>query len=73
MMIWTEICKKYKDKWVLLDDVRIDEDNMQITEGKVLYWHPDKDQVYKNALELRPQNFAIEYTGEFPKELAVML
>lgn len=73
MMIWTEICKKYKDKWVLLDDVRIDEDNMQITEGKVLYCHPDKDQVYKSALELRPKNFAVEYTGELPKELAVML
>ncbi|MDM8524557.1 hypothetical protein QUF80_14405 [Desulfococcaceae bacterium HSG8] len=72
-MRWIEICKKYKDKWVLIDDVHIDEENMNISEGTVLYHNPNKEQVYKKALELRPKKFAVEYTGDLPEDLVFML
>lgn len=72
-MRWAEICKAYQDKWVLLEDVCIDEDNMNILEGAVLYHHPNKEQVYKKALELKPKKFAVEYTGHLPEDLVFML
>ncbi len=72
-MKWAEICEKYEEKWVLLNNVLMDEENMRITEGTVLCHHADKEEVYKKASELRPQKFAIEYVGELPENLAVML
>jgi hypothetical protein len=72
-MRWTEIYKNYKDMWVLIEDVCVDEEGMNISEGTVLYHHPNKEQVYQKALKLRPKKFAVEYTGNLPEDLVFML
>ncbi len=67
-----EIFKTYKDKWVLIECEQMDE-NFEVIEGKILYHSKDKDDVYKKLLELRPKDYVIEYTGQIPEDLAVML
>ncbi len=70
-MKWKEIREKYTGNWMLIDDVKIDE-NMDILEGDVIYFHPDKDNVYKKLLELKPKKSAIEFAGDIA-EAALML
>jgi len=67
-----EIFKKYRNEWVLIECNEVD-DNFEVVEGEILYHSKDKDEVYKRMLELRPNDYAIEYTGKVPEDLAVML
>jgi len=71
-MKWSEIEKKYKDKWVLLDNVQVD-DNMDLIEGDVLFAHPDKNVVIKKMLELQPESSAIEFAGDLPEDIALFI
>jgi len=57
---------------VLIECVKVN-DEFQVVEGKVLYHNADKDKVYRKLLELRPKEYTIEYVGEVPEDLAVML
>lgn len=67
-----EILKKHRNEWVLIECKQVD-DNFEVIEGEILYHSKDKDEVYKKLLELRPKDYAIEYTGKVPEDLAVML
>jgi len=67
-----EIFKKYKDEWVLIECSKVDE-NFELIEGEPLYHSKDKDEVYRKLLETRPKDYTIEYTGEVPEDLVVML
>lgn len=67
-----EILKKHRNEWVLIECKQVDE-NFEVIEGEILYHSKDKDDVYKKLLELRPKDYAIEYTGKVPEDLAVML
>ncbi|MGA1863699.1 MAG: hypothetical protein ACMUHX_01420 [bacterium] len=67
-----EIFEKYKDEWILIECIRVDK-NFEIIEGEILYHSKDKNDVYKKLLELKPKNYTIEYTGNIPEDLAVML
>ncbi|RKY59090.1 MAG: hypothetical protein DRP94_04575 [Candidatus Latescibacterota bacterium] len=71
-MKWEQIKEKFDGEWVLIECIEVD-DSFQVVEGEVLYHDPDKDKVYRKLLELRPKRYAIEYVGEIPKDLAVML
>ena len=67
-----ELLEKSKDEWILVECKQVDK-NFEIVEGEILYHSKDKDEVYKNLLELKPKDCAIEYTGKIPENLAVML
>jgi len=71
-MKWQEIKKMFKEEWVLIEIRRVDE-FFKVMEGEVLAHSKDKNEVYKRLLEIRPKEFSIEYTGEIPKDLAVVL
>lgn len=71
-MKFDEIKRRFKGEWVLIERIEVD-DEFRIVEGKVLYHDPDKDKVYRKLLELRPKRYAIEYMGEPPEDLAMML
>ncbi len=71
-MKWSDIAEKYKDEWVLLEDIKVDR-NFRIKEGRVLSHATDKNEIYNKIIELRPKRFAIEYTGKIPEDLAVVL
>ncbi|HPD60309.1 MAG TPA: hypothetical protein PKV48_00915 [Thermodesulfobacteriota bacterium] len=67
-----EIFKKYRNEWLLIECKEVDE-NFEVVEGKILHHSKDKDEIYRKLLELRPKDYAIEYTGKVPENLAVML
>jgi len=71
-MKWEDIQKDYKDNWVLLEEVQVDED-LDVLGGNVIYFHPNKENVYKKLLELRPDRSAIEFAGDIPEDIALML
>jgi hypothetical protein len=71
-MKWEEIKATFKDQWVLIKVEAVDED-YKVVEGEVLARSKDKDEVYQKLLEIRPKEFAIEYTGLVPEDLAVVL
>ena len=72
-MKWEQIKRKFSREWVLIECVKVDDDTFQVLEGKVLCHDYDKDKIYKSLLELRPKKYTIEYIGEVPEDLAVML
>jgi hypothetical protein len=71
-MKWEEIKETFKDEWVLVQVEKVDE-SFKVIEGKVLAHSKDKDQVYQKLLQIRPKQFSIEYTGEIPEDLAVVM
>ncbi len=71
-MKWEDIKKNFEDEWVLIKVDKVS-DNFDLLEGEVLANSKDKDQVYRKLLEIKPKEFMIEYTGEIPEDLAVVL
>ncbi len=74
-MKWKQIKSQFDNEWVLIAVQKFDE-NYELIEGEVLYHHKDKREVYRKMAQLHgdPQTpLTIEYTGEIPKDLAVML
>jgi hypothetical protein len=67
-----EIKDRYPSEWVLIGDPRTDE-AAQLLAGRVLFHGPDRDPVYRKAVELRLPHFAVRYLGEFPENMALML
>jgi len=71
-MKWADIKKKFRDQWVLIEVQKVDE-SFNVLEGKVLAHSKDKDEIYQRLLQIRPREFSIEYTGEVPEDLAVVM
>lgn len=71
-MKWEDIKKIFEDEWVLIKVDKVNE-NFSLLEGEVLANSKDKDEVYRKLLEIKPKEFMIEYTGEIPEDLAVVL
>lgn len=71
-MLWTQIKDRYIDQWVLLDNVEIGDD-MEILGGDVIYVRPNKDNVYRKLLEIKPKKSAIEFVGDIPEDIAMMI
>lgn len=67
-----EIEAQFDSEWVLLEDVQVSEAG-EIVSGTVLYHSKDRDEVYRKAVELRPQRFATLYTGKMPANSALVL
>jgi hypothetical protein len=67
----SEIKKKYRDEWVLIEYSKISA-NLQVKEGKVLAHASNKEDIYKALLGTKGKNVAIEYCGKIPEDLVVM-
>ena len=68
----SEIEAQFPSEWVLVADPATNE-VMEVEQGKVLYHSKDRDEVYRQAVELRPKSFAMLYTGKIPKDVAIVL
>ena len=66
----SEIKKKYRDQWVLVEFSKLDKD-LRVKDGKVIAHAPNKEDIYKTLLHTRGKNVAVEYCGKLPEE-AVM-
>ena len=71
-MKWKDIKNKFKNQWVLIEVEKVDE-SFNPLEGEVLAHSKDKDEIYQKFLKIRPKEFSIEYTGEVPEDLAVVM
>ena len=71
-MKWVDIKKNFRNQWVLIEVKNVDE-SFNILEGEVLAHSKDKDEIYQKLLKIRPKEFSIEYTGEVPEDLAVVM
>jgi hypothetical protein len=67
-----EIRARFDSEWVLLGEVDADP-TPHVRGGKVLFHSKDRDEVYEQAIIMRPGRFAILYTGTMPADMAILL
>jgi hypothetical protein len=71
-MKWKDIKTTFKDQWVLIEVEKVDE-TFNVVEGEVLAHSKDKNEVYQKLLQVRPKEFSIEYTGDIPEDLGIVM
>jgi len=69
-----ELKKQYDQEWLLIEVEKFD-DNWEPLEGHVIFHSPRSDDIYKEMLKLKGKkiNLSIEYAGEYPGDVAVLL
>jgi hypothetical protein len=67
-----EIEARFSSEWVLVEDPQTDED-LNVQRGKVRWHSKDRGEVYRKAVELRPERFAMLYTGKMPPGTEIVL
>lgn len=71
-MTFTEQLRQYQGEWILIEYTELDEE-LNVTAGRVIAHSPNKDEIYRLLAQTQGKNIAVEYVGEFPKDLAVLL
>lgn len=66
-----QIKAKYKDEWVLLADYDLDDKNEPLR-GVVVAHSKDREEIYNRQMSVK-KGLCILYTGEMPRDLAIML
>jgi len=67
-----QIEAQFDSEWILVGDPQTNE-ALEVQSGKVLWHSKDRDEVYREAVRLRPKRFAMLYTGTIPKDTAIVL
>ncbi len=67
-----EIEKEYPSEWILMVDLKRDE-HLKVLSARVICHSPDRDVVYRKAVDLAPLSCGFLYTGKIPKGMAVIL
>lgn len=67
-----EIESRFPSEWILIEDP-IASDANGVESGRVVFRSPDRDEMYRKAIELRPTRFAFYYTGRMPPNTAIAL
>ena len=67
-----EIHSQFSGEWVLVEDPQTSS-TLEVQSGKVLYHSKDRDEVYRQAVTLRPSRFAVLHTGTMPQDTAIVL
>jgi hypothetical protein len=72
VLTMAQIEAQFISEWVLVEDPQTN-DALEVQSGKILCHSKDRDEVYREAVRLRPKRFAILYTGTIPKDTAIVL
>ena len=67
-----QIEAQFVSEWVLVEAPQIN-DALEVQSGKVRWHSKDREEVYRQAVVLRPKRFAILYTGKMPEDTAIVL
>jgi hypothetical protein len=67
-----EMEAQFTSEWLLVEDPQTNE-SLEVQTGKVICHSPDREEVYRKAVELRPKRFAVLYTGKMPQDAAIVL
>ena len=70
-MMIDEIEANFESDWILVGEPETDE-HLEVLSGKVLHHSSERDEVYLRAVALRPERFAMLYTGKMPEDRAVV-
>ncbi len=68
-----EMRERYPGEWVLIECLELDEENLRIIRGRVLAHSLDYEEIYRQLPGMRGQCMAIEYLGEVPEDIAVVV
>ena len=68
----TQIEAQFPSEWILVEDPQTNE-ALEVQSGKVVAHSKDRDEVYRQAVMLQPERFAVLYTGKIPKGTAIVL
>ncbi len=71
-MTLAEQLQGYQNEWVLIEYTELDE-HLNAIHGRVIAHSPNKDEIYRILSQTHGKNVIVEYVGELPKDLAVML
>lgn len=66
------IREQHDGEWVLIAYTELDEE-MRVIRGEVLAHSRDRDEIYRRLLTVKGRQVAVEYMGEIPEDLAVVL
>jgi hypothetical protein len=67
-----EIESRYPNEWILVGDPETNA-ALEVLTGTVLYHSPNRDDVYRKGVELRPKHSATLYTGMPPDDMEFAL
>ena len=67
-----QIEAQFSSEWILIEDPQVN-DALEVQSGKVRWHSKDREEVYRQAVALRPKRFAVLYTGRMPEDTAIVL
>ncbi len=67
-----QIEARFASEWILVEAPQTN-DALEVQSGKVRWHSKDREEVYRQAVALRPKRFAILYTGKMPEDTAIVL
>ena len=67
-----QIEARYAPDWVLIAEPQTD-DKLAVLAGKVVFHSPDRDEIYRKAMELNLDRIAVRYLGTWPEDMALVL
>ena len=67
-----QIEAQFISEWVLVEAPQTN-DALEVQSGRVRWHSKDREEVYRQAVVLRPKRFAILYTGKMPEDTAIIL
>lgn len=71
-MTVSEIETEFPSEWILVSDPQTDS-AQDVQQGRVVAHSKNRDDVYRQAVDLHLKRFAILYTGKQPKNTAIIL
>ncbi len=67
-----EIKQRYPDEWVLVGNPETNE-ALEVLRGTVLHHSTDREEIYRNAIALKPNRFAVLRSGRLPESRRYIL
>jgi len=72
VMTIKDIESRFDAEWVLVGNPQTDA-ALNVRQGEVLAHSHDRDEIYRKAAALKPERFAVLFTGKMPKDTAIVL
>ncbi len=72
MLTVSQMNRRFPAEWLLVTEPKTNR-SQSVTSGHVVFHSKDRDEVYREAVRLRPKAFATVYTGTIAKDAAVVL
>lgn len=72
VITFEEMQHRYDGQWLLIAPIEVDEE-LQVVKGEVLAHSPNQEDIQQALLSVSDQPLAIEYVGQLPEDLIVIL